>query len=177
MKLKSGLLLLCGRLLAPLAVSAFEGLPPVDQANQDRGSAVLLAEADSKSEGSQQADSDKSRAKKQGKKARMGQGGSVDKAGSQTTDAQPKAEDDTEVEFINTGHGYINHRAVTDPAMGGSDSVNSVMFENRRDRRSENEVIKYPAKVTEVEVTGGQPTEIIVEGKVVTPRQNTGEDK
>lgn len=79
-----------------------------------------------------------------------------------------KPGEDTQVDFIDSEDGFWNSRGINDPTLTGSgSSLNSVMFESRGGRRVQ-PLPSGPVHDSNVEVTGGQKTEVTINGRRVT---------
>ncbi|MGM9992862.1 MAG: hypothetical protein ACI376_08490 [Candidatus Bruticola sp.] len=81
-----------------------------------------------------------------------------------TSDRQDR---NTQVDFIESEDGYWNARGSNAPQFVDGGSINSVMFENRPGRRVK-EIPSGPVRRSDVEITGGQSTQITVNGRSVT---------
>lgn len=80
--------------------------------------------------------------------------------------SQEREGSETQVDFIDSEDGYWNARGGNAPQFGDGGSINSVMFENRPGRRVK-EIPSGPVRNSDVEITGGKSTEIIVNGRPV----------
>lgn len=129
-----------------------------------QAAATASESAESKAQASEGA------SEKAGRKAKSKNGGKKDSSRKGFTSKKDykKPGEDTQVDFIDSEDGYWNSRGINDPTLTGSgSSLNSVMFESRGGRR----VQALPAGLvhdSDVEVTGGQKTEVTINGRRVT---------
>ncbi len=122
-------------------------------------SAGLVADNTSKSAASGMSDEERAEQQKKNKEKK-------NKRNIQSADSL-KSDKDGRIDFIDSSTGYWNARVVSDPAFGSSgESVNSVMFQSRPGRNIRN-VDFGKGKQSDIEINGGKPTEVFINGKKV----------